>query len=83
MFAMINIGERAGSGLANLKHVWKQHHMKEPNIYEKFSLEQTILEVSLMKEDGGKNEEVAVNDSKVAVKVNKKKKNLFDKSLCI
>lgn len=77
MFAMINIGERAGSGLANLKHVWKQHHMKEPNIYEKFSLEQTILEVSLMKEDGGKNEEVAVNDSKSSSKSKQKEEESF------
>lgn len=75
MFAMINIGDRAGSGLANLKHVWKQHHMKEPNIYEKFSLEQTILEVPLMKEDGGKNEEVAVNDSKSSSKSKQKEES--------
>lgn len=75
MFAMINIGECAGSGLANLKHVWKQHHMKEPNIYEKFSQEQTILEVPLTKEDVGKIKKVAVNDSESSSKSKQKEES--------
>lgn len=43
--------------------------MKEPNIYEKFSPDQTILEVPLIEKDGGKNEKVAVNIETGAVNI--------------
>lgn len=64
MFVMLNIGERAGSGLANLQYVWREHHMKMPVIEENFSPDQTILVVPLVKEYS---ETGAVNNDKSAV----------------
>lgn len=75
MFSMLNIGERAGSGLANLQYVWMTHHMKMPILHEKFSPDQTILVVPLAKEESAVNEPTsavnhkigAVNDERSAV----------------
>lgn len=43
MFNMINIGERAGSGVPLIFHTWKDNHWKEPTILERFDPDRTIL----------------------------------------
>ena len=43
MFAMIDIGERAGSGVFNICTVWKEMGWKEPVLQEKFDPERTIV----------------------------------------
>lgn len=68
MFAMLNIGERAGSGLANLQYVWSENQMDMPVLDESFSPDQTILIVPLTKETGAvKQQESAVNQGIGAV----------------
>lgn len=55
MFAMLNIGERAGSGLAHLQYVWSENQMNLPALDESFSPDQTILIVPLTKDAGAVN----------------------------
>ncbi|MDO5562109.1 MAG: putative DNA binding domain-containing protein [Synergistaceae bacterium] len=43
IFSFINIGERAGSGLYNIKTVWERHNWREPIITQKFDPERTSL----------------------------------------
>ena len=43
MFNLINIGERAGSGIPNIYAVWKNQGWSEPSIDEKFSPDRTFL----------------------------------------
>lgn len=63
MFAMLNIGERAGSGLAHLQYVWSENQMNLPVLDESFSPDQTILIVPLTKDAG------AVNDEAIEVSI--------------
>lgn len=51
--------------------------MREPNIYEKFSPDQTILEVPLIEKDGGKNEKVAINSETGAVNSDASAVNIY------
>lgn len=59
MFNLINIGERAGSGVPNIFNVWEDEEWEEPEIIEKFDPDRTVLVLSFIK--------------KVAKKVAKKK----------
>lgn len=34
MFALINVGERSGSGLCDVYHVWEENEFKRPEILE-------------------------------------------------
>lgn len=43
MFNMINIGERAGSGVPNIFNVWADEGWEDPIIEERFDPERTIL----------------------------------------
>lgn len=43
MFNLINIGERAGSGLPSIRAVWQQQGWQEPEIVESFGPDRTIL----------------------------------------
>jgi predicted HTH transcriptional regulator len=43
MFSLIDIGERAGSGLFNIQTVWKNAGWMEPLLEERFSPERTVL----------------------------------------
>lgn len=43
MFNMINIGERAGSGVPNIFNIWENEGWVEPVIEERFDPERTIL----------------------------------------
>jgi predicted HTH transcriptional regulator len=52
MFAQIGIGERAGSGLANIKSVWAENKLPEPRLSEQFNPDRTILSLPLVKNVG-------------------------------
>lgn len=67
MFNMINIGERAGSGVPNIFNVWSDEGWKEPIIEEKFDPDRTILSLSFMKKSNGK-KTTKKNDGKKATK---------------
>lgn len=46
MFNLINIGERAGSGVPNIFNVWNEEGFVEPEIEERFDPDRTILTLS-------------------------------------
>ena len=49
MFNLINIGERAGSGVPNIFNVWADEGWEEPVIEESFDLDRTVLSLSFKK----------------------------------
>ena len=51
MFNLINIGERAGSGVPNIFNVWNDEGFVEPEIEERFDPDRTILTLSFIKSD--------------------------------
>ena len=53
MFNLINIGERAGSGVPNIFNVWADEGLEEPVIEERFDPDRTVLSLSFKKKDDG------------------------------
>lgn len=49
MFNLINIGERAGSGVPNIFNVWAEEGWVEPVIEEQFDPDRTILSLEFKK----------------------------------
>ena len=49
MFNLINIGERAGSGVPNIFNVWNNQGFVEPEIEERFDPDRTVLTLSFVK----------------------------------
>ncbi len=49
MFNLINIGERAGSGVPNIFNVWEGEDWEEPVIEERFDPDRTVLSLSFVK----------------------------------
>ena len=49
MFNLINIGERAGSGVPNIFNVWADEGWEEPIIEERFDPDRTVLSLSFLK----------------------------------
>ena len=49
MFNLINIGERAGSGVPNIFNVWADEGWEEPVIEERFDPDRTVLSLSFKK----------------------------------
>ena len=64
MFNLINIGERAGSGVPNIFNVWADEGWEKPIIEERFDPDRTVLTLPFVK--------------KVAKKVTKKKKEKYE-----
>lgn len=60
MFNLIDIGERAGSGIPNIFRVWREQGWKEPIITEASGPDRIILSLSLLKAES--------SDKKVAIK---------------
>ncbi|MDR2715461.1 MAG: hypothetical protein LBB46_01770 [Coriobacteriaceae bacterium] len=58
LFNLIDIGERAGSGLPNIFAVWSSQKWPEPTLEEQFDPERTTLSLVLSPQ----------NDNKVAIK---------------
>lgn len=58
MFNLINIGERAGSGVPNIFNVWADEGWEEPVIEERFDPDRTVLSLpfkkKVTKKSGGK-----------------------------
>jgi len=57
MFNVINIGERAGSGVPNIFNVWDNEGFVEPEIEERFDPDRTILTLSFLKKQAIKNKQ--------------------------
>ena len=49
MFNLINIGERAGSGIPNIFAVWEQHGWTKPVFKEQFNPDRTFLSLAFDK----------------------------------
>jgi predicted HTH transcriptional regulator len=47
LFNMLNVGERAGSGIPNIYHVWEAQGWQEPVLEEKFNPDRTVLSLVL------------------------------------
>lgn len=50
MFNLINVGERAGSGLPSIRSVWQRQGWQEPEIVEAFNPDRTTLLLPLTPE---------------------------------
>ena len=60
MFNLIDVGERAGSGIPNIYSVWKQQKWDCPIISEAFEPERSTIILPLIKSDGKKPSEKTV-----------------------
>lgn len=60
MFNLINIGERAGSGVPNIFNVWEDEGWEEPVIEERFDPDRTVLSLSFVKKQAKKSGEKKV-----------------------
>lgn len=76
MFNLINIGERAGSGVPNIFNVWADEGWEEPVIEERFDPDRTVLALSF-KKSGDKKAAIKSGDKKVT----KKTQMQYDKIL--
>lgn len=72
MFNLINIGERAGSGVPNIFNVWEDEGWVEPEIEERFDPDRTVLTLSFMKKVAKKSDEKKVAKKSGEKKVTKK-----------
>jgi len=83
MFNMINVGERAGSGVPDIYVVWEREGWQAPVIEEKYNPDRTILTLSLLKKEtiksGDKKVAIKSGDKKVAIKVSEKTQQQYDK----
>lgn len=52
MFNLINIGERAGSGVPDIFSVWKSEGFPAPEVAEEYGPDRTILILSLARTQG-------------------------------
>ncbi len=67
MFTLIDIGERAGSGIPNIFNVWKKQGWSAPEIKEEFNPERIVLSLPIGK-SGDKKVAIKSGDKKVAIK---------------
>jgi predicted HTH transcriptional regulator len=80
MFNLIDVGERAGSGIPNIYSVWEQQKWDSPCISESFEPERSMIVLPLIKTDykksadkiGGKNRQI-----KSADKITDRRKNMI------
>ena len=69
MFNLIGIGERAGSGVPDIYHVWEEYAWKRPEVIEEYAPARPILKLSFVKKVAIKS-----GDKKMAIKNGDKKK---------
>ena len=67
MFDLINIGERAGSGVPNIFNTWEDQGWKEPVIEERFDPDRTVLSLEFIKKQA-----IKTSDKKQAIKTSDK-----------
>lgn len=81
MFNLINIGERAGSGIPNIYHVWKKRGWQEPEISENFEPPRISVKLPLKKtavKSGGKKVAVKSGDKKLSAKTIAHRNRIID-----
>lgn len=72
MFNLIDIGERAGSGIPNIFSVWKQQGWSDPTILVSSEPDRSTLVLPLFKSDG-KKVTIKSDDKKVTIKASVQK----------
>ena len=72
MFNLVNIGERAGSGIPNIYSVWKKQGWKLPVLSESYDPDRITLSLAIEK-TSDKKVGIKSNDKKVGIKSNDKK----------
>ena len=72
MFNLINIGERAGSGVPNIFNVWADEGWEEPIIEEKFDPDRTVLMLSFVKKASEKSVRKKASEKSVRKKASEK-----------
>lgn len=75
MFNLIDIGERAGSGIPNIFRVWRGQGWKEPVIIESAEPDRIMLELTLKKSDD-KKVTIKSDDKKVTIKSSRQKNEI-------
>lgn len=82
MFNLINIGERAGSGVPNIFNVWEDEGWIEPVIEEKFDPDRTILTLEFKKKPliktGDKKPAIKTGDKKVTKKTQERYEQILN-----
>lgn len=81
MFNLINIGERAGSGVPNIFNVWNDEGFVEPVIEERFDPDRTVLTLSFVKKVPEKSAGKKALEKSAGKKVTKKTQEHYDKIL--
>ena len=78
MFNLINIGERAGSGVPNIFNVWEDEGWKEPVIEERFDPDRTVLTLSFKKKSTEKSDRKKATEKSDRKKVTEKTQAQYD-----
>ena len=74
MFNLIDIGERAGSGIPNIFRVWREEGWTAPEITEQLEPERTTLTLTFEKKEkiGDKKPAIKIGDKKSAINIKMK-----------
>jgi ATP-dependent DNA helicase RecG len=75
MFNLIDVGERAGSGIPKIFNIWEDEDLKDPTIEEQFDPDRTIVTLSLEKKQAIKSSDNEPAKRKKSVQTQKK---IFD-----
>ena len=81
MFNLINIGERAGSGVPNIFNVWADEGWEEPVIEERFDPDRTVLSLSFKKKVAEKSVIKKVTEKSAGKKVTEKTQAHYNRIL--
>ena len=72
MFGMINVAERAGTGISGIYHVWKEEGWQTPVLEEQFNPDRTILTLALSPQENGNVAITGGDKEKAAISKQKK-----------
>ena len=78
MFNLIDIGERAGSGIPKIINIWNDEELKDPIIEEEFDPDRTILTLSLEKKQA-----IKASDNSHDISASKRQKTLANQQKII
>jgi len=78
MFNMINIGERAGSGIPNIYKTWESYGWSMPVFVEQFAPDRITLSLEVAIKSGDKKVAIKSGDKKVAIKTQSHKEIIVE-----
>ena len=84
MFALVGIGERAGSGVPNIYSIWNDQGWETPEVEEEYDPDRTILRLSFLPKSAvktsDKKQAIKTSDKKQAIKASDKKQVIGSKT---